>query len=548
LTRGSSKESLSVIEISQLRLLLFHSHIIIIIMIALTRRSKDRSIFRDKLPSDQRPSVSKIAASSIVENEHGDEHCSSSSLNDAMPSKMVQSPDASAETLAPPSTVQDTSPKMKRKWWKTLSKNNSEANIPNKSDETKSKTTPKRKPETKARNFVDKTSMTDGMETDSDAIPSGPLESDWDDDDVTSILPLESFSEEHDDDMQVLTFELKGIQRLERQLELKRERLRRLCAGRGTSYVRLMEANNAAADAVTLAAYTKAHAKTAEKNPRNDNNGIDGTSSKECDPDDTKKDRAHSIGTKEEATSSGSDMKAKAKGKPSTAMSIRWILLFELYHTLPAFAIVLVVLMGHICFYCGLETSLKSIYYTFLNQCLSLDQFMGIQVILGLCMIRINGSVFYWLDRNDFHLVRMELQNRLILGTFDTQVMKRLKGTMWSSALNMFGYYIASVALFHFYYSGHLKVLQPLEEWYVDIFQTAGGTYSATGQVQTPPCHKLAELVAPSGEYSQKLIHYFCMDETQEWRAVGLVYNGLWLVVTAVLGMLIGQNMLEYCD
>ena len=144
----------------------------------------------------------------------------------------------------------------------------------------------------------------------------------------------------------------------------------------------------------------------------------------------------------------------------------------------------------------------------------------------------------------------MEMQNRAILGTSDAKLMKRINGTVWSSALNMFGYYLASLGLFHVYSDGLLKVLKPFEDWYLEIFLAAGGTFSAWGQPDTLPCQHLVDAVATGVEYTytQRVIEYFCKDESQEWRAIVLVYHGFWLAVAAGLGWYVGENILEYCD
>ncbi|KAL3902837.1 MAG: hypothetical protein SGILL_010677, partial [Bacillariaceae sp.] len=384
----------------------------------------------------------------------------------------------------------------------------------------------------------------------------------------SSLLPMHSFSfsdddEEQDDsknsntNTQALNAEVKGIRRLERKLELRRQRLQRLCEGRRSpTYTRLLQATTAAADAMELASYRERHDTIVEEETSNDNDD-------QSDDDNCTKTTSISVKTathtdnepvpKSDVCSSHSATETSTKiARPpssTTSMSLWWILLFEINHTLPAVGIVLVVLMGHVAFYGGLEALSRSIYYSGIDQYFSLNQFFGCMVILGLALLRLNGTLYYWLDQNDFALVRLELQNRLTLGTIDAKFMKRIKGTVLCSAMNMFGYYISSVGLNHFYYNGSLAVLKPFEDWYMEAFRAMGGAFSAeTGLAEPPACHTIVDWVAPSGEYSQKLFHYFCADETQEWRAITLVYHGLWFVAAAGLARFVGQNVMEYCN
>ena len=135
----------------------------------------------------------------------------------------------------------------------------------------------------------------DEIELDSNASAcSSESESDNDDSDDASMdfLPLRSFSfseHEEEDGDQALTDELNGIARLERKLELKRQRLRRLCAGRRPSYVQRLEASTAAADAVTLASYKEKH--TTESS-HNSNSAATTTDNSSATSDDTPTDSA----------------------------------------------------------------------------------------------------------------------------------------------------------------------------------------------------------------------------------------------------------------
>lgn len=119
----------------------------------------------------------------------------------------------------------------------------------------------------------------------------------------------------------------------------------------------------------------------------------------------------------------------------------------------------------------------------------------------------------------------------------------------------MFGYYLASIGIFHFYYKGQLTFVEPLEAWYTAVFAEAGGTFDpVTGLEIKPSCQDLVDAVASSSASSfhnfiaQWAMDYFCNDATTEWRLIIVIYHGMWLIGTVVVLATLGLNVLTFCD
>lgn len=364
----------------------------------------------------------------------------------------------------------------------------------------------------------------------------------------SSLLQLHSFSysdEEEDDEDDAVRSEYKGFQRLKRKLHIRRQRLLRLCEGRRSSYVKLLQANDDAARAISLAIYMERHSISEEKDESSGLIHDDSDNKDPCYPPQQSEELSHRKDAVSRHSTSSKDLDRGA----STVVRLWWMVLFEYNLTLPSFFTVMIVLLGHTTFYCTVDVLLKSLYYNVFENLITFDQFVVGQILLGLSLIRVNGNIFYWLSPRDYNLVRLEMQNRLSIRSRDAQFLKRIKGSVLSSAFNMFGYYFASIGVFHFYSIGQQKYLQPFEEWYVKVFLEAGGSYnSSTGQEVKQECHHLVETVDAHDDLSKWLIHYFCTDSTMEWRALVIVYHGLCLAVTAVLAAALGQNLLTFCD
>jgi hypothetical protein len=389
--------------------------------------------------------------------------------------------------------------------------------------------------------------------------------------DESSLLDLQSVSSwEHDDNdydydngnhqeqqqQQLLQSEIRGIKRLEQKLKLRRQRLQKLCVGRRSSFVQLVEANDVAASEITLALYKEKEQHQMIKKG-NVMNGGDNRDDNDGSLSQQQRRRQHqpvqtlSHPKNAPITTADAPVVRQQQGL-SIMMRMWWMILFEYNLTLSCFFTVMVVLLGHTTFYSALEVTLKCVYYTVFESWLTLDQFFLLQIMLGLGLLRINGNVFYWLNSKDYNLVRLEMQNRLKLGWWDAKFLKRIKGHRLSSAMNMFGYYLASVGVYYFYYHGQLRVLRPFEEWYVAVFRSVGGKYDpVTGQEIKVPCPDLWGAMPSTGSdyvVSKWLLDYFCNDVTAEWKLIVLLYHGLCLTITAIMAAKLGQNVLTFCD
>lgn len=338
------------------------------------------------------------------------------------------------------------------------------------------------------------------------------------------------------------------VKRMEKKFERRKQKIGRLCTGRSQSYVKMMEAHEEAVYQVLVAKHRNRVGK------------------------------------------SGDNRQFTDTTHASLLVQSWWMFLFEANHTLPASYVVLLVSMGHSTFYAFFDVVMRSSYHAMISSkfasSLSLDQYHAIEIIIGLVLIRLNGNIFYWQDKNSIHLANIEMHNRLKLNRWDALILKRLKGALLSSAMNMFGFYLVYLGLGHFYYSGLHSFVNFFYAWYdgfrkqaeqdlcgavaVNTTTSSGESNDADYVRMVPTCDMLVEQVSPQGDWldvdyhnhpqcyyfyydqyqqlQEWLVHHFCMDETQEWRILLIVYHGFWLIVFSTLIAAKGDNILRYCD
>mmetsp|Transcript_13618 Transcript_13618/g.31910 ORF Transcript_13618/g.31910 Transcript_13618/m.31910 type:complete len:570 (+) Transcript_13618:78-1787(+) len=347
---------------------------------------------------------------------------------------------------------------------------------------------------------------------------------------------LSSWSEESGQDGEeplpstYISSRYEGLTRLEKKLELRKERLKRLCVGQPPAYVRLLENNEDVAGKIRIAEYIKEHPdECCDGNERNKSTIISPTG--------------------------------------ATISSLPGILQFELLHTLPCAYAFFMVCLGHTVFYSTVECICRIVYQSCLKLLVTESIFYGSLIVVGLLLQRINGGLFFYSSTTRGYLrIKMELSNRLKVGMRDARLFKHIKGTITDSSSNIFGYYLVSIGINHFYYKYNTEWMAQHSNWVEGIWSQAtemanaefmeknsewerysipGSHTDETNEQVSLSCELAAEIVSP---VIRRLYSFWCNDFTSEYKSVELTFHGVALLIVTGLTFRIGMNVIELCD
>ena len=324
-----------------------------------------------------------------------------------------------------------------------------------------------------------------------------------------------------------------GIERLEKILNIRQKRLKKLCHGQPPAYVHLLKENEMVAGKIKIAEYMKKH-------PTED----------------------HDIGVVPPESPMSNDKKLSYwKG----------ILQFELIHMLPNAYIVCLVCAVHSAFFGVLECLCRMVYESFVKPFGgSNEAFYTSLGFLGLILLRFNGGlVWYTRSSSDYNRIKMEMSNRFKLGMFDAKLLKRIKDNLTGSAFSMFGYYFICIGINYFYYHYHSNWMTVFGTWFDEVWGRSIEAINAElrkeqehwadfydlafGQAVETPDREFT----PSCEYSQDMVSnwmlklfwpFWCSDTSVEYKSVEIWYHVLMLSVSGFLALRVGQNMLTLCD
>lgn len=355
--------------------------------------------------------------------------------------------------------------------------------------------------------------------------------------------------------------EYKGIQRLEKKLTLRKERLKLMCVGRPTAYAQSLEANEEAAGNIRMAEYK-------ENNP----DECSSENKDKHDPIDQDKLLSSVCPSMPSFSSSSSATSPASSRLPPNQTRLSWLgmLQFEAIHTLRCSYTVLVVMLVHSAFYGSIDIISKIVYASMKNL-ISTNTFYSFLLCLGLALLRINGHSFcYTRTTNDYNLVRMEMSNRLKLGIFDARLLKRMKrSASTSSSCNMLGYYFVCLGISNFYDTQLEEFMTLFSCWFDGIWNLATEIGTAEVNEQLPRAtntnlEQLHEMTAPmetaisptcevasdliSSPIGKRLYYFWCTDYANEYKSVELVYHGFYLALSIGLAIQVGQNCLTFCD
>jgi len=268
---------------------------------------------------------------------------------------------------------------------------------------------------------------------------------DIDNDNESDVKPAEetATTEEDGHDDGVLLDHLESIERLQRKLDRRKERLQELSARRkifpGTS---MIVAQEEAARPVRMNHFLD----TIDKKEQRKQEYIDDNPS----PAD---DREFPSTVLE--TIRMREIKIESeRSKPSIFQQTAWFCLFELLYTAPGVFGIWLSTVTNSTFYGTLSGSLRLLYRSYLSNIMSKTQYSVLLVAVGLSMLRLNGAVFDWLEGDNYTISRVVMSNRTRLGTVDAKIRRWITSLSFvNSAFNLFGYYIVYAGMVHFNYN-----------------------------------------------------------------------------------------------
>ena len=124
--------------------------------------------------------------------------------------------------------------------------------------------------------------------------------------------------------------------------------------------------------------------------------------------------------------------------------------LFEGHHSLEASWNIAWYSLGHLAFYMGLDAAAKLVRVYFQVCEIRFHVYM---LVISIGIMRLNGYMWHWLGERSNRLVKFDLCNRRILGTWDASLM-RIVHRDYPAAnglISILAYYLACISLTYFY-------------------------------------------------------------------------------------------------
>jgi hypothetical protein len=327
--------------------------------------------------------------------------------------------------------------------------------------------------------------------------------------------------------------ELKGIEKLETQLQARRESLASLKTSQPASCYKLLAAHEEAAESIK------------RERCRAKENAKQGIPSQEAKQNKLKE----------------YNHQTSKEGHPHPILYAWWWMLFEFHHAAPAAFKLVVVCLCHLFFHYVLETLSRIVYHSLFVTAMKQELFCVFEILLGFCLLRANGYLWMFLDPQAYNTVKFDMHNRHHLGLVDAKLLAFLKSSLYGSAANLFGFYFVYVGLNQISSHEYIKVMKFFEAWYLEKkeaiiaaqniqaeslhFYSWDGSDTNYSTDVSSTCALLTQHVHPCIQW---WFSYCCNDRFQEWKAIELVYYGMGLLAVAASAAMVGVNVLEICD
>jgi hypothetical protein len=288
---------------------------------------------------------------------------------------------------------------------------------------------------------------------------------------------------------------------IEKKLEMREQRLRRLVRGNRKSYERMLRAKEDASREFVL------QGRISEQN--------------------------------------GSHRSQSTRRVTASPLQQIWdFLQFESHLTLAGILSVL--------FYCTAHLSFHILFEAFVKwAATATNSFMDercvhvLLIFFGMALMRANGYLWFWLDSRSYNLVKFEMHNRAILKYPDARLLSYLTSTTaLNGALTMISFYSAYTGIQYFYYRWQETYYNaPLDVWYN---QTLLEATALLAENETFTCETMLQL-PPTPFYRSILGYFLCLDCPDDDILNILFPLGICLLSAKAMSKL-GQDFWQSCD
>ncbi|KAL3939948.1 MAG: hypothetical protein SGARI_001181 [Bacillariaceae sp.] len=327
---------------------------------------------------------------------------------------------------------------------------------------------------------------------------------------------------------------LRGIERLEKKLELRRRKLHQLCVAEPKGCIHVLKANEEAVRKLEMKQFL----------------------------DDEQAQKKHVHGRQSAPSPKEGEHARQHPATPHSFLQTWWWLLFEAHLVIPASIKLLVVCCCHLFVHGTLETACKMVYQSFFLKLMSQQVFCICQVILGLLCLRANGYLWYFLDKDAYNVVKFDMHNRVRLQRWDAKLLAYFKTTIFGSAANLVGFYLVYVGLNQLILMPFNNWMKELDTWYLatkeslleehDLdketlkFYSWEGTSPGYSEKEDKTCKLLKQYISPGR--LQWLFEYVCTDPFQDLKSFEVMYQGVGMLAITLIAASLGVNILQICD
>ena len=270
----------------------------------------------------------------------------------------------------------------------------------------------------------------------------------------------------------------KGMERIQKKLEMRERKLRRLLRGKGKLYAKMMMANEQKCRDLTINKYKHSH-----------------------DPSETA-------------------VPDEAFLFDHSFDQMQRLLLFELYHSAPAlFCAVCGCLAYASSFLCLSKVLEIMAYHSTIVATIGTDLFYVLVTLVGLVLMRLSGYIWSWTGHESYDLVKFEMHNRANLGYLDTRLMAFLKKKKFSGAMSLLSFNVTYTGASFFYYKLMERLFTTdLEDWWSGIEMEVKERLPRSEKIT---CDAVYEYVEPS--YRRMIAYIVCFDG--DWSKSTVVFH-----------------------
>lgn len=162
-------------------------------------------------------------------------------------------------------------------------------------------------------------------------------------------------------------------------------------------------------------------------------------------------------------------------------------------------------------------------------------------IVVSVVVMRLNGSLWYWVGPNSYRRLKFDLHNRVELGFWDAKVMQYLhRPTLGrtNTLINLMSMYGVCVGVYFYYQQALARYEFHIWEWYKD--SCAEVDIEIDDYTDFLECHLILERV--SDDLTRATMHHICADP--EWTVLVGLFHATMLLVMALLASVSGCDLL----